>query len=368
MGGSALSVSTRRLVSQDFHILASRLSRSLSETLAGARVMPIPAYHAKADFGDLDLIVEWAAPRLPNDPVPESLLRWSKVGRAREQVVSGHVISLDWRTEEQEESVAFQVDLILTAPEHVDTSLAYFSYNDMSNFIGRVAHRMGFIYGHKGLLLPLTDGPEKFAQIEVSRDPPKILKFLGYDPDRFAQGFETLPDIFAYVASGAYFDPNLFGKEQNNAARRQAIKRPTHRLFHEWLQMTQPPARHAWAKITDGDGRLREQKHFLKMAQTRFPHVLDRVDAAWKHRALAQAQSQADAQTLARLNGHRVGEWTGLKGSDLGRLITQLRTELGTPSQAAQWLSSRTDDDLKTWVLSQQEAFRPTSLPRRPSP
>lgn len=41
---------------------------------------------------------------------------------------------------------------MLKANEHFNTSLEYLNWNDLGNLIGRIAHKFGLKYGHKGLL------------------------------------------------------------------------------------------------------------------------------------------------------------------------------------------------------------------------
>lgn len=361
MGGSALSVPTRRLTAAEFHPLAWKLARSLSEHLHGARVEPIPAYRQKPDFGDLDLLVEWNSPIDPST-VPEILVQGAAIGHARQVVASGAIVSFDWRPDDNALE-GFQVDLMLTPPECLDASRAYFAYNDLGNLIGRVAHRMGFVHGHQGLLCPVREGEVLLAQVEVTRHPDEILAFLGYDPQRFRAGFETMDDIFAYVASGTHFSPELFSLDDgNHAARTRVRKRPTHRQFQAWLEAHQPASNHAWAPRPDAVAQAAERAPFLARAQALFPEMIQRIQAVHASRALVQDE----ARQRERLNGRRVSEWTGLTGADLGTFMGSVRERLGSPKDIASWARDRTDEEIKAWVLDQANP-RPIRS-RRPSP
>lgn len=103
-----------------------------------------------------------------------------------------------------------------TPLEDFQTCRDYYTYNDLGNLIGRVAHKMGMKFGHLGLLYPLRDGDHLIAELVVTRDTRQALEFMGYDFDRWNQGFDQLTDIFEFAASTPYFNPEAFTLENLN--------------------------------------------------------------------------------------------------------------------------------------------------------
>lgn len=149
MGGNALkTVTTRRVDAAEYHKIKDEVVGMLRGMFPGHGIEAIPAYRKKADFGDLDVLVEY----FPNPDSPEADIRHRFRGELRkhfkaEEIVSnGPVYSFAWRD--------FQVDLILAPTDEFEMSLNYFAWNDLGNLIGRVAHKMGLKYGHDGLCLP----------------------------------------------------------------------------------------------------------------------------------------------------------------------------------------------------------------------
>jgi hypothetical protein len=352
MGGSALHVPTQRLSAQEFHVLADALSRDLSAWLEGGRVAAIPAYRTKADFGDLDLLVESEAVTAKGGK--PALQAWVEArSQAREFVANGPVLSFDHRAHATD-PVGFQVDLILTPREEFDIALAYFAYNDLGNLIGRTAHRMGFSYGHRGLLYPVREGDHLLDTLQLSTDVDRILPFLGYEPARFHAGFDGLPDIFRYVQESTYFHPDIFLLEnRNHASRVRDRKRKTYREFLEWIQEHPVESVYPWVDREDRPAREAEKAHFVALAGTHFPHFRE---------ALAQVeQRRATLRNVkTRFNAEQISAWTGRTEKDLGQLMRHLKSAWPTLTDQADWLAARSDEEVATWVRAQSEALAAT--------
>lgn len=345
MGGSALHVPTRRLSRNDYEQVADHLAESLSASLGGVRVAAIPAYRSKADFGDLDLLVDRTAVAIHGGH--EALRAWAEnTCLTREMVDNGPVLSLEYRTTPTSRE-GFQVDLILAPAEEFDFSLAYFSFNDLGNLIGRTAHKMGFKYGHNGLLYPFRDGTHLFGDVLVSRDLDQSLQFLGYAPERFHQGFEHLDDIFDYVVQSDYFNPAMFLLEnRNHASRTRDRKRKTYRDFLEWIAQRPDLLAYPWADRDDLPARDQEKQRFLTRALDQFPDFAARLDTATHRRDVA-------AVVRARFNGERVAAWTGLSGRALGQFMAHLRHQHGDAEGWHAWLATHDDGALEAWVKAQ---------------
>ena len=223
MGGNALSYTTVRLTSKNYFRMADHCVEKLRALYPHGRFEAIQSYASKADFGDLDILA------FDSNFDPHTAA--AALGSV-ETVRNGSVTSLGIKVNPDLpylDGNVFQVDLIYAPLSEFDFSSAYFRFSDLGNLLGRIAHAMGLTLGHDGLTLRMRDGTHMFANITLTRDYDQALSFLGYDPSVFANGFNTLSDIFAYVASSPFFNPDIFLLEnRNNASRTRDRKRPTY--------------------------------------------------------------------------------------------------------------------------------------------
>lgn len=321
MGGNALArfgLFTQRLAADDFYALSSAVEKSFASRFPGVRVQAIPAYREKMDFGDLDLLVA-REPFVAAGGV-EALEAWcQEVGHSRAQDRNGPVVSVEWRTRASQEK-GFQVDFITVPQAEFDLALHYFSYNDLGNLVGRIAHKMGLLHGHQGLMMPIRDDTHEFARIQVCSDSDRVLSFLGYDPGRFAQGFANLTEIFEFVASSRYFNKDIFLLEnRNHASRTRDRKRKTYREFLEWMADREGLPSFPFPE---------NKQEWLPVIFKEFPECQSEYEAAWKrlerHRWLTE-----------RFNGERVAEITGLSGKRLGQVMSFIRSQMSGDQIAA---------------------------------
>jgi hypothetical protein len=90
---------------------------------------------------------------------------------------------------------------------------------------------------HSRVIRGCRDGDYMFREILLTREYEAALFFLGYDPERFREGFENLEDIFKYVAGSRYFNRDIFLLENRNAQSRiRDRKRPTYTKFLTWCE------------------------------------------------------------------------------------------------------------------------------------
>ncbi len=318
MGGRAIQ-NARRVDAAEYRHLVEQVTARLRVALPGTRLEVIQAYRAKPDFGDMDILIERNV--LPSD-WPQRIA--AALG-SREVVPNGPVCSFEFD--------GFQVDLITAQSAWFEFALGYFSWNDLGNLIGRIAHKHGFKFGHDGLHYPLRDGDHLVAEVQVTQDFAQALIFLGLDPERGAEGFDTLEDVFAYVASSAYFDPAQFPLEhRSHRARIRDAKRPTYTAFLAWVNGRTLPVREAPS---------REAR--LAAASQAFPGFGERLVAA--RAALARRQAVRE-----RFNGRLVCEWTGLRGPALGAFMAQLKRDAGGPAALQTKVLGATLAALRDWI------------------
>lgn len=310
MGGKALkSIETRRLHRADFERVSKAVVAGLVDALPGVQVDVIAAYRAKDEFGDLDVLVVSEGVQ---DSGGGDLLKRLAVEcfYATELFKNGNVLSFDYRAAPGQTEPGFQVDVITMPAASYDFALKYFAYNDLGNLIGRTAHKQGMSFGHDGLWLPIREGDYLFRSILVTRDFDAALRYLGYDPTHYAQGFDTLEDIFEYVAGSAYFNRSIFLLEnRNHRSRVRDRKRKTYTEFLTWCEAR--PDLPAFEYPED-------KKTWIPHLAAAFPGFAAEYDKALHDLATQRA-------VKSRFNGEYVSSLTGLQGKELGMLMKHFK-------------------------------------------
>lgn len=261
----------------------------------------VKAYNNKSSFGDMDIL---CVGEYTKDDVSKA---FGDVPISK----NGPVVSILYKQ--------FQIDLINVKQEDFEMSKVYYSYNDLGNFMGRVAHRMGFKYGHDGLWLILRDGDYVYAKICVSKSPEDIFEFLGYDYDYYLNGFDELEDVFEFAASTRFFNPDMFLDEYRNAKSLvRDCKRESYRLFKEYvIRNSQTVPRFPYENMSEKGGCVVNEP-FLFTAYIHFDGLKEKVENA--------KQKHIKRKEYRRLfNGDIVRNLTGLEGKELGMFMTNLK-------------------------------------------
>lgn len=325
MGGNALkSIQTHRLDAGEYHALVPKVLEIIRSVVGDKRPLcVIDAYRQKQDFGDMDVLMGSDGLRTDYKDLLEKELK------SREVYRNGAVTSFDFE--------GFQIDLIAIPDEKFDYAKAYFSWNDLGNLVGRIAHKMGLKHGFEGLYFPLRAGSTHLiAEIAITLDVNCALTFMGYDPVRFAQGFDTLEDIFRFTASSPYFNPAIYLLENVNATSRvRDIKRKTYTSFLKWL--SDPKGLQAFKNERpeiDGSHVFPQDKSvWIAPLRAEFPGFGASLDQA----LLQHSRSEA---VRAIFNGERVAQLTGLSGKSLGNLMGDVRNSHENPDAWVQWVLS----------------------------
>jgi hypothetical protein len=218
MGGNALkSVYTRRYQKEEFEKITEEMISKLKEKKFISQ--PTISYKSKDSFGDLDVLV------LKTMAMGEFMPIIKEMFNPQEEYRNSDCYTIDYKE--------LQVDFILVAPEEWDTSIVYFSYNDLGNFMGRIARNLGFRYGDYGLAYDFPEG----ERVIVTRNVQKIFTFLGFDHDRYIQGFNTLEDIFDYVYDSKYYNKESFQYENlNHSNKARNMKRKSYTQFIDYIK------------------------------------------------------------------------------------------------------------------------------------
>lgn len=333
MGGNVFSTNVR-LCKLEAEKIGNEIVELISPLSSSAAI--IPSYRSKTDFGDVDILV---ATDYRRDGITQLLEEHPCI---IERKANGDVVSCAYRLEHEQ---TFQVDVIFSPTKTHDFSYNYFSYNDLGNFIGRFAHKMGLKFGHDGLRFVLRDNRiNYYSEVVLTTEFSKALEFLGFDSTRFYKGFDGLEDIFEFVSSNPRYYGEIFNLEsRSHNARVRDKKRRSYQEILKWI-----------AQHPEKDKQYRHDANkdvYLPEIITAFPHLQQSIDALVE-------EVDKRLRIKERFNGRIVSEITGLEGKLLGRFMAQLKV-------AGNLMSSGSFDDLiladgvnvKQFILHEYKIF-----------
>lgn len=295
----------------------------------------IPAYASKESFGDIDIVFS----TFSKEGLWALFKDVAKACGATEIRINSDVVSFNFPRKVGEATAHHQVDLIRVEPDEFRFALGYFSFNDLGNLMGRIAHKMGFKFGFQGLQYVMREGDNCFATITVTRTFKEAVEFLGFDWSRYEKGFDSLSDIFEFVAANHRFNPDIYLFDNLNAvARIRDKKRQTYRSFLAWCGKTPGLTKFEFPE---------DKNEWLPLAFSKFPpfHF---------HYHKARAAYEERKAIKLRFNGTMVNELTGLTGKELGGLIQQIKSSVATPSLTfEQHIGLLYDNDIQELILSE---------------
>jgi hypothetical protein len=304
MGGLALkNCKTRRYERAEFETLTNELTATLRKTFKRVEV-PL-FYRKKESFGDADYILSMEG---YNGNMREYI---TETFSPNEIFHNGNCWTFDY--------YELQVDLITVAAEHFDSNYNYLSYNDLGNYIGKIAHGFGFKYGQEGLMYDHYFKGSNIGRIIVSKNYDKIYEFLGLDYNRWKKGFDTLEEIFEFVSTSKYFNWEYLQLENNNRVNRERdVKRKSYMSFLDYID----------ANVKDDEHRYQYEKDktvYVDKAAKFFPEAGIELEI----RRLEYEQCKS-LYIKAKFSGGHVMVRYGLKGKDLGDALTGFKNVIGS--------------------------------------
>lgn len=300
MGGNALKkVTTRRYSCDEYNELKSNVTRRLANIPCVTRFKVTDAYRTKESFGDMDILIALTDPALAREIA-------LNVFDATEVFTNGQCVSFDYKQ--------FQIDFIVTPVEEFDMADMYYAWNDLGAFIGCVASRMGLSYGHRGLFVKMYSAPtNKIGTVLISRDPKTVLEILGYDYDRFLEGFDTPTDIYDFACASPNFHPAILMLD--GRSHRHRIRDRKRQMYHgmlKYLYARYTVSPQDYAPELNTDAILASILH-----DPSFDHVKAEYDRILRvfHEDLAFRRV---------INGENLTAITGKSGKELGEYIKGL--------------------------------------------
>lgn len=340
MGGNALAAQgAKRIDKFQYNILKGEIFEKLSTLRGFYGWVEIPSFKDKDTFGDIDILCT----NVTNEVFEQVLDLFKRPACYR----NTNVLSLLYKD--------LQVDLISMDPENYNTAKVYYSYNDLGNLMGKIYHKFGLKYGHKGLVMPLrddTNSSHKFDEVIISKNPEKIFGFIGLEYFEFLLGFSSLNKIFRFVTSSPYFHPDIFSFENmNNTARVRDRKRSTYNEFLAYIDGMDIDPLPSWDK---------DKSKYLDKIFTFFPESY-----AGYLRSLAEFEKHKAMQ--AKFNGTKVLGWLKdsypegiVHGFHFGNFMKwMLEDKIGIGTKEL-WIESNTEDWLKQCVIMWYSEWRST--------
>lgn len=355
MGGNALkTVVTERLDKFEYDVVSDEVMFELmlfgnNRGIKPNNISVVPAYRAKASYGDLDIVIG-ATPPEKNSTIYSELSDWIYTRmQASELVVNGNVWSFDYKN--------FQVDLIFVESDLFQTALVYYSYNDLGGLMGRIARRMGMKYGSDGLKARYWYNENQVSDwYVVSTEPYEIFELLGYDYEVFTKGFDTLTDIFEYTASSPFFNKELFVLEnRNNHSRSRDSKRKTYTGFLTWLSDKSDLPAFNWPSLVEKGSKQNASdvlswmfnNHTGLVTESHCDVRLRVIHNEW----VIHSDMVVEEGLKSYFNGNLVKEWTGLTGLDFNMFMKHCKEQKEATFSKDQWVVMCVNGGVKKWVL-----------------
>lgn len=304
MGGRALkNTYTRRYERQEFEDVKNEIFDALSKDFAR---YDIPRFFAlKETFGDIDIIVSM-------ENFNKDLRAYiTETFKPNEIFHNGNAYSFDYKE--------IQVDFITCAPEDFDSNYHYLAFNDLGNFIGRLAQSIGFKYGQEGLWYNHYSDANTKTKIMISKDYPKIFEFLGLSYSRWVEGFDTLEDIFEFTMTSSLFNPEMFQLSQLNKINRERnFKRASYMSFLEYIE--------------DKSAHIEYNKNVVALTKENVIGVIrDGFPEANIDLHLAEINYKHARKVVvnAKFSGGIIKDKYGLNGKDIGEAIKLFKIYFG---------------------------------------
>lgn len=275
----------------------------------------------KETFGDLDIIVE--SDNLKHNYI--DIIKSTFNLTSNEMKKNGDVLSFKYRD--------FQIDLLLSPFDIFQNMVDYFSWNDLSNLMGRITHKHGLKFGHDGTYLTLRDDTYQIGQVLVTKSTYKLCEYMGWNFDNWCSGFDSMEDAFVWLVKTPYFNKDVFAFENRNSeSARRDKKRSNYKLFLTWLESQKNLIEYAYEDMSGKFGyNCREP--FYGMICSKWPHVKLQVEML-----LLDYSKQKTFKE--KFNGSIVSEITGLVNQELGELMKYCRVQFDNNPHLKEWIIS----------------------------
>jgi hypothetical protein len=301
----------------------------------------IQAYRQKTDYGDLDIVVLEEAVRAIGMETFLALVA-ERLGKHMPTVQNhpnaGHV-SAGYPLGD---GSCLQIDFMFANAAEYDFSCEYFGWNDLGNIMTVLAKKMDKLkFGHAGLTSVFKEGGHILGTVFLTQNFEEAVRFLGYDYNRYAQGFDTLEEIYEFAANNPYFNPDIYLLEnRNHDARMRDKKRSTYSGFLKWMA-EHPVPRYEWPEKGD----------WVEKALQAFPEAVTQMTQ--------MSEAERKRRTVKSIyNGSLVSKVTGLQHTALGPFMETFKKHCGEVG-FDDFILATASDDLAHKMLDFQKTYVP---------
>lgn len=299
MGGLALkNTFTRRYDREEFDKISIELINILDKTFNRV-AMPL-FYKNKPSFGDADII-------LSMEGFNGNMRNYIQDTFSPNEIYhNGNCWSFDYKE--------LQIDLITVSGEDFVSNYNYLSYNDLGNYIGKIAHGFGLKYGQQGLTYDHYFKGSNIGRVLISKDYDKIYEFLGLSYDRWKEGFNELEDIFKFISESKYFNWEYLQLENNNRVNRERdAKRKSYMSFLEYIEINCKDDNHRFQYEKD-------KSAYTDMVAKFFPESNIEMEIR-----RMEYEHCKELYIKSRFNGGEVMRRFNINGSELGSSLTKFK-------------------------------------------
>jgi len=328
MGGQLFSAP--KMDSETYYRTCSHVCNTLTKKLNRYSIIP-ECFIKKTSHGDIDCLLDF--PLLTDEELS------SHFGVSDDQIHhNSSVISIFYQN-------SIQIDFCHFEPENLVSAYNYMSNSDCGNMVGQMSrYSTGYRLTHKGLMYPVRlKAEDQLGEILVSKNWEKILPFLDLDYEKWSNGFNDQLELFEWISSSRYFNPECFKfenlKHQDKTRNR---KRKTYASFVEWLEGQSfkdihIPTENKQEHLFRGLLHFQEEGYWIERAQ---PLIRNRFH-------IEQARNI--------FNGSDIKEITGLYNLALGKIITRFNKymksvvdNLPEYDNVSHYISCQTSKEMKT--------------------
>ncbi len=301
MGGKLFNLG--RIDREQYLAIEAEVRQYLDRKIGSAAYRIPHFYTTKPDFGDLDVIIQ-----SDNRQTWQTLRQEFITDLGITQIKSdGNVFSTVYR--------GLQVDYFTAAPEFLESTYSYLSFNDLDNLIGKIYRRFNLKYGEKGLayVFRRQDGNYK-KDLGITTDFAAMCEFLGLDYAEWQKGFAELADVFTWVIASPYFSVHPYFN-QSTSLEKRAKERTTIQKFLVYLE----------------EHQIKKEYQYLENRDDYLPWIADQFPtASLLEQIISEQQLEVRSIALkAKFNGDRLMQLLpGLSGKALGEFIVKLKEQI----------------------------------------
>lgn len=315
MGGQALKqYPTQRISSKLYIQLLEKIRYNIELIFGENSFRELLYYRNKPDFGDMDFVLVTDQ----KDWKDKIISHW-QLDSARYHS-NGNVFSFGVDN--------FQIDCIRQSSDIANFAVKYYSYNDLGNFLGRLTHKLGMKLGHDGLWLVVRSRDTDtriLDKVLLTQDWYKVLDILGLSNSIYDVGFDNLEDVFEYVTSSCWFDPDIFLLDnRNNTSRVRDKKRKSYNQLLTYIKDLS--GQYKFSNADSRGGHMVREPYYSTVILKHFPWVKARVNEL-------DYIDQINQHFKQIYNGVVVSNYTGLHGRALGKFMSQFKWDLDSKKQ-----------------------------------